>query len=273
MVDRREMPAEQPQEDPKHIEEMAAKGAALREGTAQPAASPADDQPQDQRPEWLPEKFKTPEDMAKAYAELEKKQGQPAEAKKEEGQTESSETLEIPENADAALKEKGVNLSELQQEYAENNGLSDETYAKLETAGFSRDDVNGYIAGQLALVQQMRTEAFELVGGQENFESMKAWAAANLSTGEKNAFNAALQQDAASREMAIRGLHAKYVAEVGSDSSHIHSNDTGAVSGDIFESRAQLVKAMDTPEYQKDPAYRKKVTEKLARTRSVNPIF
>ena len=34
--------------------------------------------PQDQsdRPEWLPEKFKTPEDMSKAYSELEKKLGQ-----------------------------------------------------------------------------------------------------------------------------------------------------------------------------------------------------
>ena len=29
----------------------------------------------DGRPEWLPEKFSSPEDMAKAYSELEKKQG------------------------------------------------------------------------------------------------------------------------------------------------------------------------------------------------------
>ena len=34
--------------------------------------------PQDQsdRPEWLPEKFKSAEDMAQAYSELEKKLGQ-----------------------------------------------------------------------------------------------------------------------------------------------------------------------------------------------------
>ena len=28
---------------------------------------------QSERPEWLPEKFKTPEDLAKSYSELEKK--------------------------------------------------------------------------------------------------------------------------------------------------------------------------------------------------------
>ena len=29
----------------------------------------------DTRPEWLPEKFKSPDELAKAYAELERKQG------------------------------------------------------------------------------------------------------------------------------------------------------------------------------------------------------
>ena len=36
----------------------------------EPAAAPSGD-----RPSWLPEKFKSAEDMAKAYSELEKKQG------------------------------------------------------------------------------------------------------------------------------------------------------------------------------------------------------
>ena len=35
-----------------------------------------EEQTQEDRPEWLPEKFKSPEDMAQAYSELEKKMGQ-----------------------------------------------------------------------------------------------------------------------------------------------------------------------------------------------------
>ena len=34
---------------------------------------------EDTRPEWLPEKFKNAEDLAKAYSELEKKQSTPTE--------------------------------------------------------------------------------------------------------------------------------------------------------------------------------------------------
>ena len=37
---------------------------------------PAGEEQQVDRPEWLPEKFKSPEDMANAYSELEKKMGQ-----------------------------------------------------------------------------------------------------------------------------------------------------------------------------------------------------
>lgn len=270
MVDRVNMPSETPPEDQAHIDAMAAKGAALREGTEQPAATP--EETPTERPAWLPEKFKSPEDMATAYAELEKKQGRPAEetpAPKPDGEA----SLEIPAEAEAALNEKGINLSELTTEYSENNGLSDETYTKLETAGFSRDDVNGYIAGQLALVDQTRAKAFDMVGGEDNFTSMQAWAKANLSDAEKAAFNAAVKGDDATREMAIRGLHSKYTAEVGTEGTTVHSNDTGAVSGDIFESRAQLVKAMNHEDYAKDPAYRKAVEAKLVRTRKVNSIF
>ena len=38
--------------------------------------APQDNQPSE-RPEWLPEKFKTPEDLAKSYSELEKKLSSP----------------------------------------------------------------------------------------------------------------------------------------------------------------------------------------------------
>ena len=51
------------QEDPNYQKEMVEKA----EAAIQP---PATEEVQD-RPDWLPEKFNTPEDMAKAYSELE----------------------------------------------------------------------------------------------------------------------------------------------------------------------------------------------------------
>ena len=37
-----------------------------------------------ERPEWLPEKFQSPEDMAKAYGELESKMGEEPESSEDE---------------------------------------------------------------------------------------------------------------------------------------------------------------------------------------------
>ena len=42
--------------------------------------------------------------------------------------------------------------------------------------------------------------------------------------------------------------------------------DTDAVRPEIFESTAQVIEAMNDPRYQNDPAYRKKVEQKIARS-------
>ena len=73
-----------------------------------------------ERPEWLPEKFKSPEDMAKAYGELEKsftksrQEDAPKEAEAEEQPAEEKETLEMveiakkdAENVKARIVEEG----------------------------------------------------------------------------------------------------------------------------------------------------------------------
>lgn len=49
---------------------------------------PPDPQAVDTRPEWLPEKYKTPEDFAKGHSELEKKFGKSAELAKESAKKE-----------------------------------------------------------------------------------------------------------------------------------------------------------------------------------------
>ena len=107
-------------ESQEHINEMLAKV----EGTEQDA----------ERPEWLPEKFKSVEDMAKAYSALESKLGQPqeeTEETEEEVSTESSAS-EVAE----VLGANGIDFDVLQQEYQELGGLSAEAYEALEEAGF-----------------------------------------------------------------------------------------------------------------------------------------
>src|SRR5690606_27809848 len=84
-----------------------------------------------QRPAWLPEKFSSPEDLAKAYAELESKLGG---QKKEE----TPATPPTKEEAEKAVSEAGLDMAALSKEYAELGGLSEDTLKALEAKGITR---------------------------------------------------------------------------------------------------------------------------------------
>jgi hypothetical protein len=217
-----------------------------------------------ERPEWLPEKFKSPEDMAKAYSALESKLGQP------QREEEVSEEVQELVSADASeisevLGANGIDFDVLQQEYQELGGLSEDAYAALEEAGFPEAVVDQWIAGQQAISQQVQTEMFSLVGGQEQYQELVGWAADALPEAEIDAFNATMAtQDPNMIRLAIQGLNARYRSEA---APSLLQGGTGPVStGGKFESTAELTAAMSDPRYEKDPAYRQQVSDKLARS-------
>ena len=216
-----------------------------------------------ERPEWLPQKFKSPEDMAKAYSQLESKLGQgQQEQDQEEVETTGEETA-----SDVAelLDDKGLDFDVFQQEYDENGELSDDAYAALEEAGFPRSVVDTWIQGQDALASQMTGEMHDIVGGQEDYNNMVSWAADTLPESEIDAFNATMtSQNPDMIRLAIQGLNARYRSEA---EPSLLQGGTGTVSsGGRFESNAELTAAMSDPRYSKDPAYRQQVADKLARS-------
>ncbi len=105
------------------------------------------------RPEWLPEKFKSPEDMANAYSELEKKMG--AGANEDQQEQEEGETTNEEEQPDDSTKEDtNTNdvIVEASKEFFENDGvISEETYKNLAEIGLPKELVDSYAAGQQAL--------------------------------------------------------------------------------------------------------------------------
>lgn len=213
-----------------------------------------------ERPEWLPEKFKSPEDMAKAYSALESKLGQP-QREEEVQELVSADASEISE----VLGANGIDFDVLQQEYQELGGLSEDAYAALEEAGFPEAVVDQWIAGQQAISQQVQTEMFSLVGGQAQYQELVGWAADALPEAEIDAFNATMAtQDPNMIRLAIQGLNARYRSEA---APSLLQGGTGPVStGGKFESTAELTAAMSDPRYEKDPAYRQQVSDKLARS-------
>lgn len=218
------------------------------------------------RPEWLPEKFKSPEDMAKAYSELESKLGgqKPPAPDATPGDDKAPDNTE----ANAALADKGLQLEEFSQEFAQKGELSPESYEKLQKAGFDKNLVNQYIEGQRALVNQYESTVKAEVGGDEQFSEMTTWAKANMTPGEIDAFNRAVSSGNVDQaKMAVRGLQAQYSKAVGSDPQRLLGGGKGSAGEDVFESTAQVTKAMSDPQYKNDPAFRAKVQAKLARSK------
>jgi len=203
-----------------------------------------------ERPQWLPEKFKSPEDLAKAYSELEKRFSTPAEKPKAEPQ------------ADAGTP-SGLNFEPYAQEYAETGDLSEESIQKLVAQGIPENVVRNYVDGVKAVGERQTQQIYSMAGGEAQYNSMLEWAAENLEEGEIDAFNEIMDAgNSASMQMAVRGLQARYVQSNGQPAKLIQGEVTGP-SGGVFRSVAEVVAAMKDPRYSKDPAYRRDLENRL----------
>lgn len=218
----------------------------------------------EERPDWLPEKFKSVEDMAKAYSALESKLGQP---QQEEETTEEMEVSgdESAEDVAQLLDDRGLDFDAFQQEYQELGGLTEEAYEALAEAGFSEAMVDSWIEGQNAITAQVTAEMYEYAGGGEQYAQMVQWAADSLPESEVAAYNATMESgDPNMIRLAVQGLNARYRSEA---EPTLMQGGTGAVSsGGKFESTAELTAAMSDPRYAKDPAYRQSIADKLAKS-------
>jgi len=146
------------------------------------------------RPEGLPEKFKTVEDMAKSYSALESKLG--AEDKSFENEKTKvepkKENLEIEadqKTAEKAVESAGLNMDQLQSEYNEKGTLDEKSFAALEKAGIPKSYVDAFIQGQEAVATQMQNTIKAEVGGAESYTEIVTWAKDALNPQEIAAFN------------------------------------------------------------------------------------
>jgi len=214
-----------------------------------------------QAPE-LPSKFKTVAELAKAYAESERKITEltkPAAAKKD-GETPPAQAAPVLTDDE---------LAAYQEEFTSKGDLSPETRAKIE-AKIPKALVDRYLDGIRAKAEQVEARAMAIVGGAETFKAMREWAAENLDPKTDGAaFNDAMRSGNENLiHLALRGLHAQYTEATGSPSQRPArrlSGDTSAPTGlKPFRSNDEMRAAMRNPLYRTDPAYRQKIKDRLA---------
>lgn len=225
-----------------------------------------------ERPDWLPSKFDSPEDMANAYSQLEKKLGQPNEETQEEYTEEEEEYYDQYEDtADSSeventLDNLGLDFDTFQNEYSELGGLSDDAYEALESAGLPKGIVDAWIQGQEALAANYQQTVYNSVGGQEAYGEMITWAADNLSPQEIAAFDRAVESgDTDMVQLAVSGLQSRYLSAEGQAPS-LYEGESATSTGGTYSSWAEVTAAMKDSRYESDPAYRQAVTDKLARS-------
>ena len=228
--------------------------------------------PTQSKPEGLPEKFNSVDELVKSYSELEKKlgeQSQPTEksvdpVSKAELKGQPKSDLDI---ATKAVDSAGLNMDSLAEEYAKDGKLADGSYKSLEKAGIPKDYVDRFIAGQQAIADQQSSSVKEMVGGTQAYDSMSEWASQNLSETEKTAYNSAVNsKDLEAVKLAVVGLKARYSQATGSEPKLVEGKSSA--SGEQgFQSWAQVTQAMSDPRYAKDVAYQAEVKNKLANSK------
>lgn len=202
-------------------------------------------------------KFETQADLEKAYKELESKVGQ---AKEE---TKQDQGLEIEQTAEKVVEAAGLDMASLEQEFMDKGELGEDSLAKLESQGISKDIVNNYIEGQRALAQQIESDVKSIAGGNDGYSEMMAWAKDNLSADEKDAYNRIVNgRDLDATKMAVQGLKARMNNEA--EPNLVRGKP--AASQEQFTSVAQVTAAMSDPRYSKDPAFRQEVQDKINRS-------
>ena len=228
---------------------------------------------QAEQQDMLAGKFRDAEELEKAYMELQQKLGQPRDEATPE--PEEKEESEVPKR-DEELTEAQTLIGEASKEFYANDGtISTEMMDKLGSMD-AKDLVQTYMDMQ-ALNDAAPTEVPDLsdrevmeiqsmAGGSDEYAQMTSWAGENLPPEDVQAFDSliATGQMGAIR-LAVAGLRSIYSEKVGYEGRML-SGKAATESVDAFRSQAEVVRAMQDPRYENDPAYRNDVFNKLDRS-------
>ena len=224
----------------------------------------------EQENELLAGKYQNAEELEQAYLELQRKLGSDDD---EVDDTTLDEDEDYPEDVTA-----GVELiTEASDEYYENDGeLSEETMQRF-TEMSSQDLVNAYMAirernpdldssqSSPDLTDAEMNQVYNSAGGEAEYNRLASWAADNVAEDKLEAFNSIINNgDATAIQIAVAGLRAEYENLEGYEGRMLTGKAARAVDG--FRSQAEVVAAMSDPRYDRDPAYRQDLYEKLERS-------
>ena len=206
-------------------------------------------------------KYKSAEELERGYLELQKRLSGNKEEVEEAPETEPTEEVEEDDTE--------VDLYDSIMESYRTGEWDPELVNKVENMS-PVDVANMFLEkGTPQTIQatpQDVEQIQESIGGTEEYQSMIQWASQNLSEQEIGMYDTVMDRgDPLAMFFAVQALNARYQDSVGYDGEMLTGSAPRNTS-DSFRSQAELVAAMSDPRYDKDPAYRADVADKLERS-------
>lgn len=238
------------------------------------------EQIQEQTEQLFAGKYKSAQELEKAYGELQKKLGEKGdEDSQEAGNSEPAESKEDSEEAEEASQPSAAAelITSASNEFNEKGELTAETIAKFSSMS-SQELVEAYMkvqadlpkASQEAEVADISTamvnEVKNAAGGETAYNNMVQWAGENLDQSSVEAFDSIINSGSVEAiKLAVSGLKAQYENSNGYEGTML-TGKAPTNTKDVYRSQAELVAAMSDRRYDSDPAYRQDVIAKLERS-------
>jgi len=203
-------------------------------------------------------KYKSTEDLERGYLELQKRLS-------------SKQQDEEPEQEDQQQEEDQydeVSLYDVIMESFRQGQWDQETVNQVSNMD-PVDVANMFLQNQQQApvasaedIEQIQSS----VGGDENYASMLQWASQNLNEQEIAMYDAVMDRgDPLAMFFAAQALYGRFQDDVGVD-GRLLTGSAPRNNVDAFRSQAEVVRAMNDPRYDNDPAYRQDVADKLERS-------
>ena len=216
----------------------------------------------EQEQQLLAGKYQSAEELERGYLELQKRLSSPAE---EEPQVEEAPEAEEEQEE---VEEDGDLFDAIMESYR--TGEWDDNLVE-EVGKMDPIDVANMFLTKQGEAQQTEvateedvTQIQDSVGGMNEYQTMIQWASGNLSEQEINLYDAAMDRgDPLTMFFAAQALNSRYQDAVGYDGEMLTGSAPRNTSNG-FRSQAELIAAMSDPRYDKDPAYRQDIADKLA---------
>ena len=219
----------------------------------------------EQQEQLLAGKYKNAEELEKAYVELQQKLGSKEETT-EEATTETNEEIATQPEAEATF------LNSLWEEAQGDGEFKQETISKLNEMS-QQDLAQEYLNYRASKTTQITAEDIkqiqQVTGGEQGYKEMMSWATENVPKGDLEMFDSVLEKDdPLAAFFAVQALNYRYRDAMGVEGEMLTGK---AARSELpgFRSQAELIAAMSDPKYDKDPAYRQDILNKLDQSKDL----